>query len=93
MALRLLCKDPESPNNGSPTLYYDDSSGTYLFQSWKVLDTARLAGIVVPEHETVIEFPERLLALFPQPGSRREGGRCRCGGASAESGRSGPGEP
>ncbi|OCC09079.1 hypothetical protein [Streptomyces sp. PTY087I2] len=93
MALRLLCKDPESPNNGSPTLYYDDSSGTYLFQSWKVLDTERLSGIVVPEHETVIEFPERLLALFPQPASRREAGQCLCGGAPADSGEPGPGQP
>ncbi|MFE2292021.1 hypothetical protein [Streptomyces sp. NPDC059452] len=93
MALRLLCKDPESPNNGSPTLYYDDSSGTYLFQSWKVLDTARLSGIVVPEHETVIEFPERLLALFPQPGAGRAEGPCRCGGVPEGRGRAGLGEP
>ncbi|MFI5754008.1 hypothetical protein [Streptomyces sp. NPDC051569] len=66
MALHRLCKDPESPNNGSPTLYYDDETDTFLFQSWKVEDLRRLASIAVPEHETVIEFPKRLLALFPQ---------------------------
>ncbi|MFE0773614.1 hypothetical protein [Streptomyces sp. NPDC058861] len=65
MALHLLCKDPESPNNGSPTLYYDDVSDSYLLQSWKVLDPARLAAINVPDHETVVEFPKRLLRLFP----------------------------
>lgn len=65
MALHLLCKDPESPNNGSPTLYYDDVSDSYLLQSWKVLDVARLASISVPDHETVVEFPKRLLRLFP----------------------------
>ncbi|MFF3389391.1 hypothetical protein ACFYW1_00350 [Streptomyces sp. NPDC002669] len=78
MALRLLCKDPESPNNGSPTLYYDDCSGTYLLQSWKVLDTARLSEISIPEHETIVEFPERMLSLFPP--SRLSEERCRCGG-------------
>ncbi|MFF3034803.1 hypothetical protein [Streptomyces rubiginosohelvolus] len=67
MTLHLLCKDPESPNNGSPTLYYDDVAGTYLLQSWKITDAGRLASIVVPDHETVVEFPERLLKLFPPP--------------------------
>ncbi|MEV6526772.1 hypothetical protein AB0M43_33065 [Longispora sp. NPDC051575] len=57
MALYLLGKDPDSPNNGSPTLYYDDVRDTYLFQSWKVTDEARLAELNVPDHETVIEFP------------------------------------
>ncbi|WP_051095117.1 hypothetical protein [Streptomyces sp. LaPpAH-108] len=65
MALHLLCKDPESPNNGSPTLYYDDETGSYLLQSWKVNDLSRLASMAVPDHETVVEFPARLLALFP----------------------------
>ncbi|MGW1123890.1 hypothetical protein [Streptomyces sp. NPDC002526] len=66
MALHLLLKDPESPDNNSPTLYYDDEADTYLFQSWKVQDSARLASISVPDHETVIEFPKRLLPLFPR---------------------------
>lgn len=67
MALHLLCKDPESPDNNSPTLYYDDEADTYLFQSWKVRDLTRLASISVPDHETVIEFPKRMLPLFPRP--------------------------
>ncbi|WDO05270.1 hypothetical protein ME763_06185 [Streptomyces murinus] len=66
MALHLLCKDPESPNNGSPTLYYDDETDSYLLQSWKVDDPARLSSILVPDHETVVEFPARLLSLFPR---------------------------
>ncbi|MGY3341067.1 hypothetical protein ACVW0K_007260 [Streptomyces filamentosus] len=65
MALHLLCKDPDSPNNGSPTLYYDDVADSYLLQSWKVEDASRLASISVPDHETVVEFPTRLLGLFP----------------------------
>ncbi|MFD4923055.1 hypothetical protein ACFWNE_17350 [Streptomyces goshikiensis] len=80
MALRLVCKDPESPNNGSPTLYFDDQVGTYLFQSWKVADPARLAGIEVPDHETVIEFPSRLLSLFPQVDRGEPECKCRVTG-------------
>ncbi|MFB6518485.1 hypothetical protein [Streptomyces sp. NPDC056401] len=77
MTLRLVCKDPESPNNGSPTLYFDDQVGTYIFQSWKVSDLERLASIEVPDHETVIEFPSRLLALFPHVGRAESGCKCR----------------
>ncbi|RFU84125.1 hypothetical protein DY218_24065 [Streptomyces triticagri] len=65
MALHLLCKDPESPNNGSPTLYYDDESDTFLLQSWRIGETERLSSITVPSHETVVEFPKRLFRLFP----------------------------
>ncbi|MYR97969.1 MULTISPECIES: hypothetical protein [unclassified Streptomyces] len=69
MALHLLCKDPESPNNGSPTLYYDDESRNYLLQGWRVADSAtRLSDLVIPEHETIVEFPSRLLRLFPAAG-------------------------
>lgn len=70
MALHLLCKDPQSPNNGSPTLYYDDETDNYLLQGWKVNDPGRLAGIEIPGHETVVEFPGRLLPLFPVAGER-----------------------
>ncbi|MEU6173628.1 hypothetical protein ABZ832_17115 [Streptantibioticus parmotrematis] len=66
MTIHQLCKDPESPNNGSPTLYYDDEADTFLFQSWKIQDARRISGISIPEHETIIEFPKRLLGLFPQ---------------------------
>ncbi|MFF0740535.1 hypothetical protein ACFYVL_09045 [Streptomyces sp. NPDC004111] len=65
MALHLLCKDPVSPHNNSPTLYYDDQADTFLLQSWIVKDTGRLAGLQIPSHETVVEFPKRLLDLFP----------------------------
>ncbi|MEW2517000.1 hypothetical protein [Actinacidiphila alni] len=66
MSLHELFRDPESPDNNSPTLYYDDETDTFLFQSWKVVDASRLTAITVPEHETVIEFPKRILSLFPR---------------------------
>jgi hypothetical protein len=64
MALVLIGKDPESKNGDSPTLYYDDERGTYLFQSWKVTDPERLAQLDLPDHETVIEFPSRMLRFL-----------------------------
>jgi hypothetical protein len=64
-ALVFLGKDPNSPDGQSPTLYYDDERGTYLFQSWRVTDPERLAQFDVPEHETIIEFPARMLQFLP----------------------------
>ena len=72
MALVFLGKDPNSGVDDSPTLYYDDERDTYLFQSWKVTDPERLAQMDVPDHETVIEFPSRMLKLMP--GVNRSGG-------------------
>lgn len=66
MSLRLLGKDPESPNGDSPTLYYDEERNTYVFQGWKVTDPQRLAQMKIPDHETVIEFPRRMMRFFPE---------------------------
>jgi hypothetical protein len=65
MALRFLGKDPTSGVRDSPTLYYDDERDTYVFQSWKV-DSERLAQLDVPDHETVIEVPRRMMQFFPE---------------------------
>ncbi|MFI9271608.1 hypothetical protein ACIGXM_12965 [Kitasatospora sp. NPDC052896] len=66
MALHRLGKDPESKNGGSPTLYYDDVTGNYLIQGWRVTDAERLAQLDLPEHETVIEYPKRMIQFFPE---------------------------
>jgi hypothetical protein len=66
MALRFLGKDPDSEFGSSPTLYYDDERDTYVFQGWKVLDAERLAQLDLPDHETVIEFPRRMMRFFPE---------------------------
>ena len=66
MALHRLGKDPESPDGKSPTVYLDDVTDTYLLQGWKVADTERLAGLDIPEHEYVIEFPRRMMQFFPE---------------------------
>jgi hypothetical protein len=66
MALHKLGKDPESPNNGSPTVYLDDETDTYFLQGWKVTNPERLAELNIPDHETVIEFPRRMMQFFPE---------------------------
>jgi hypothetical protein len=64
MALHKLGKDPESKNGGSPTVYYDDETDNYILQGWKVTDSARLSEMDIPGHETVIEFPRRMVQFF-----------------------------
>lgn len=64
--LRMLGKDPDSPNGGSPTLYYDDVRDTYVIQGWKVLDHERLSQMDIPAHETVLEIPRRMAKFFPE---------------------------
>jgi len=66
MALHMLGKDPNSPDGDSPTVYYDDTTGNYILQGWKVLDPARLAQMSIPDHETVIELPVRMMQFFPE---------------------------
>ena len=72
MALVFLGKDPDSKQGGSPTLWYREDRDTYLFQSWKVTDPELLTQLDIPEHETVIEFPSRMLRFLP--GVNRDGG-------------------
>jgi hypothetical protein len=66
MALHMLGKDPESKNGGSPTAYYDDVRDTYVLQGVTVTDEDRLSQMDVPGHESVIEFPRRMLQFLPE---------------------------
>ncbi|RBM19103.1 hypothetical protein [Streptomyces sp. PT12] len=66
MALHRLGRDPESPNDNSPTVYLDDETGHYILQGWRVMDPDRLAQLDIPAHETVIEFPRRMMQFFPE---------------------------
>lgn len=64
MALRFIGKDPDSPNNGSPTVWVDDEDGSIVIQGWKIEDGPTLATIEatgpVPSHETVLRLPRRM---------------------------------
>ncbi|MFJ7180244.1 hypothetical protein ACIQXA_28500 [Streptomyces massasporeus] len=66
MALIKLGQDPESPDGKSPTVYLDDQTGNYVLQGWKISDPERLAQMDIPGHETVIEFPRRMMQFFPE---------------------------
>ena len=66
MALRFLGKDPDSAQGQSPTVYFDDERDTFVVQGWKVADSVRLAQLDLPEHETVVEIPARMLPFFKE---------------------------
>jgi len=64
MALRFIGIDPNTPNDGSPTVWLDEDDGSLVLQGWKITDTATLAQIratgPIPEHETVLQIPARM---------------------------------
>ncbi|MDJ0383159.1 hypothetical protein [Streptomyces sp. G-G2] len=64
MALRKLGKDPESKTGGSPTVYLDEEKDTYLVQGWIVSDDVRLKQLDLPDHESVVEIPRRMVQFF-----------------------------
>lgn len=65
MALRFLGRDPNSADGNSPTLWETETS--YIVQGWRIVDPAVLAEIgEVPEHETVLELPKRMVQFLPE---------------------------
>jgi hypothetical protein len=68
MRIRFLGK--ETQGGGSPTLY--DTDGTmygkdvYILQGWKVTDPEVLAQLDIPEHETVLAVPKKLMQHLPK---------------------------
>ena len=63
MKLTFLGKD--STPNDSPTLYATDQD-TYLVQGYVVTDPEALAQMRIPEGETVVEVPKRLMKYLPE---------------------------
>ena len=63
MKLTFLGKD--STPNDSPTLYETDRE-TYLVQGYAVTDPEALAQMRIPEGETVVEVPKRLMRYLPE---------------------------
>ena len=64
MALRLIGVDPDSPNNGSPTVWLDEEDQSIVIQGWKITDDATICEITatrpIPGHETVVRLPARV---------------------------------
>jgi hypothetical protein len=65
MRLTLVGKDPDSNPTGSPTVYRTDR-GSWMVQGWVVTDPEALAQMSIPEGETVVEIPDRMLRFFGQ---------------------------
>ena len=67
MELTFVAKDPGSEPSGSPTLYRTDR-GSWVVQGWVVSDPAALAAMGIPDGETCVEIPDRLVPFFqPKP--------------------------
>jgi hypothetical protein len=65
MTLQFLGKDPDSPADGSPTIY--DAGDSYVIQGWRVTDAEHLQTIGdLPAGETVVEIPKRMMQFFPE---------------------------
>ena len=65
MRLTLIGKDPESNPTGSPTVYRTDR-GSWLVQGWVVADDETLAQMDIPDGETCVEIPDRMIQFFEQ---------------------------
>lgn len=66
MRLTLIAGDPNSAPQNSPTLYKTDR-GSWVIQGWVVTDPEALAQLNLPEGETVVEIPDRMIPFFAQP--------------------------
>lgn len=65
MNISLVAKDPNSVPDGSPTLYRTDRQ-SWVVQGWVVTDPDALAAMDMPEGETCVEIPDRLIPFFRQ---------------------------
>jgi hypothetical protein len=67
MRLVLVGKDPNSNPTGSPTVYRTDR-GSWVVQGWSVTDSEALAQMEIPEGETCVEIPDRMLQFLGREG-------------------------
>jgi hypothetical protein len=63
MRLAFIGRDPDSNPTGSPTIYRTDRD-TWVVQGWVVTDRDALAQMDVPDGETCVEIPDRMLQFF-----------------------------
>ena len=65
MQIRLIAADPESQPTNSPTLYRTDQ-GSWIVQGWVVTDPEVLAQMGIPDGETCVEIPDRMIPFFTE---------------------------
>jgi hypothetical protein len=63
MRLRLIGSDPNSNPTNSPTVYRTDR-GSWVVQGWAVTDREALAQMMIPDGETCVEIPDRMIPFF-----------------------------
>jgi hypothetical protein len=63
MRLTFIGKDPISSPDESPTVYRTDR-GSWVVQGWVVTDSAALAQMNIPDGETAVEIPDRIIHFF-----------------------------
>jgi hypothetical protein len=63
MKLTLVAGDPDSHPTNSPTLYKTDR-GSWVVQGWVVTDPDALATLNLPDGETAVEIPDRMIQFF-----------------------------
>ena len=63
MELTFVAKDPGSEPSGSPTLYRTDRD-SWVVQGWVVSDRGALAAMDIPDGESCVEIPDRLVPFF-----------------------------
>jgi hypothetical protein len=64
--LTFVAKDPGSEPSGSPSLYRTDRQ-SWVVQGWVVTEPDALAAMNIPEGETCVEIPDRLIPFFQTP--------------------------
>lgn len=63
-ALRFIGVDPESQQGNSPTVWVDEDTSDLVIQGWK-LDGETTAQVGrVPDHETVVRVPARMVEII-----------------------------
>jgi hypothetical protein len=67
MRLTLIAGDPDSNPNNSPTLYKTDR-GSWVVQGWVINDADALATLNLPDGESAVEIPDRMISFFFQEG-------------------------
>ena len=65
MRLTLVGTDPDSNPTGSPTVYRTDRD-SWVVQGWVVTDHEALSQMSIPEGETAVEIPDRIVHYFRQ---------------------------
>lgn len=73
MRLTLIGGDPESNPNNSPTIYKTDRN-SWVVQGWVVDDPDALASLDLPDGESAVEIPDRMIQFFGLEGRAGDNG-------------------